>query len=680
MSISAILKDNNIFYHPYLTEVEQIDKKITSLQQKIQKGSKDPLIQEIINYIIANPTTTPIKDSYHPQRTLYQIHKELSILCGVIVDDKNSLLNKAKDLYTRKMCSHEYYQNFENRKKLLDEEKSNLEQNFSALPSSEVEHYVKSELQASLDDLTRQLSFETHLQDWCNNNSSAHENRFRVADSIRECLIEKTEFLHLLHLSSFPKTFGDLSHLKSLNVLLSPLPTLPSEISQLVNLESLTFNNQLTGLPPEISQLTKLQSLNVSNNQLTGLPPEISQLTKLQSLNVSNNQLTNIAHELAKLPATCEIIATDNPFAPAAIQAFQEQIEEQRTQNPNLGPRFLFSTPVQPPSPEDAIAFWLDQLQNTFPTGHPIWEKIPEAMISSANLKENPFYKPLFTELSLHVQDKENFTTFLVELQMTQDFINPQTQGMVIFFVATVLNGICSHAEFQRQALAIMAEALNRAETTTSCGDRLALSFNEIEIQWLLYCDSEISDDQSLAKILIGAKRRDLLREFADTLIIEKKFGDPVEVHLHLQLQLKDVLELPTFTQEMLQEISGPLGISAEDLNAAKNDVLAKTSSLEQKAQILASSAFWEKRIKKDHEKKFNEINDEFGEKITKTFENTLLIESEKLSYIEELTSEQKNQTDKLILEISEQILENNSLGFVPSNVKKRKFEEMKQT
>ncbi|MEH2007486.1 leucine-rich repeat domain-containing protein, partial [Nostoc sp.] len=45
-------------------------------------------------------------------------------------------------------------------------------------------------------------------------------------------------------------------------------------------------NRGLTTLPGEIGQLTNLQSLHLSSNQLSSLPAEIVQLTNLQSLDL----------------------------------------------------------------------------------------------------------------------------------------------------------------------------------------------------------------------------------------------------------------------------------------------------------------------------------------------------------------------------------------------------------
>jgi hypothetical protein len=92
--------------------------------------------------------------------------------------------------------------------------------------------------------------------------------------------------------------------------------SIPSEIGNLTNLESLYLNNnQLTGLiPSEIGNLTNLTSLNLSNNQLTGsIPSEIGNLTNLERLWLNDNQLTgSIPPEIGNLTNLERLYLNDN--------------------------------------------------------------------------------------------------------------------------------------------------------------------------------------------------------------------------------------------------------------------------------------------------------------------------------------------------------------------------------
>ena len=103
-------------------------------------------------------------------------------------------------------------------------------------------------------------------------------------------------------LTTLPPEIVQLVNLQSLHLGNNQLTTLPREIVQLANLQSLHLNdNQLTTLPPEIVQLVNLQSLHLGNNQLTTLPREIVQLANLQSLHLNDNQLTTLPPEIVQL-------------------------------------------------------------------------------------------------------------------------------------------------------------------------------------------------------------------------------------------------------------------------------------------------------------------------------------------------------------------------------------------
>ncbi|MGF1991008.1 MAG: COR domain-containing protein [Nostoc sp. ZfuVER08] len=92
------------------------------------------------------------------------------------------------------------------------------------------------------------------------------------------------------------------------------LTTLPGEIGQLTNLQSLDLDgNQLSSLPGEIVQLTNLQSLDLRRNQLSSLPGEIVQLTNLQSLNLSRNQLSSLPGEIRQLSNLKKLDLRRNP-------------------------------------------------------------------------------------------------------------------------------------------------------------------------------------------------------------------------------------------------------------------------------------------------------------------------------------------------------------------------------
>ncbi|WP_427158351.1 leucine-rich repeat domain-containing protein [Aliinostoc sp. HNIBRCY26] len=112
----------------------------------------------------------------------------------------------------------------------------------------------------------------------------------------------QTLFLWGNQLSSLPPEIGKLVNLQSLELSSNQLSSLPPEIVQLVNLQSLELSsNQMSSLPPEFRKLVNLQTLDLRFNQLSSLPPEIGKLVNLQSLNLYNNQLSSLPPEIGKL-------------------------------------------------------------------------------------------------------------------------------------------------------------------------------------------------------------------------------------------------------------------------------------------------------------------------------------------------------------------------------------------
>ena len=109
--------------------------------------------------------------------------------------------------------------------------------------------------------------------------------------------VPNTTELFLSGLSgSIPSEIGNLTNLESLYLNNNQLTGLiPSEIGNLTNLTDLRLSsNQLTGsIPSEIGNLTNLERLWLNDNQLTGsIPPEIGNLTNLERLYLNDNQLT----------------------------------------------------------------------------------------------------------------------------------------------------------------------------------------------------------------------------------------------------------------------------------------------------------------------------------------------------------------------------------------------------
>ena len=95
--------------------------------------------------------------------------------------------------------------------------------------------------------------------------------------------------------------------------------SIPSELSNLANLESLFLNgNRLSGsIPSELGNLANLESLWLNDNQLSGsIPPELGNLANLKRLRLDENQLSgSIPSELGNLANLRLLWLNDNQLS-----------------------------------------------------------------------------------------------------------------------------------------------------------------------------------------------------------------------------------------------------------------------------------------------------------------------------------------------------------------------------
>lgn len=137
------------------------------------------------------------------------------------------------------------------------------------------------------------------------------EAQARIAQAARKR--SKSLNLSELGLTSVPPEIGQLANLNTLHLNDNQLTNLPPEIGQLANLTTLyLYGNQLTTLLPEIGQLANLTVLYISRNQLTSIPTAIGELSKLTELSVFQNKLTNLPPEVGQLANLAELDLTNN--------------------------------------------------------------------------------------------------------------------------------------------------------------------------------------------------------------------------------------------------------------------------------------------------------------------------------------------------------------------------------
>jgi internalin A len=110
-------------------------------------------------------------------------------------------------------------------------------------------------------------------------------------------------------LRSLPPEIGNLTNLLRLDLSDNQITHLPPELGRLANLDTLLLgrNNNLTRLPLEIGELTNLTYLTLQSNKLTELPSEFGNLTNLEKLTLGDNNLTILPREFGSLAKLREL-------------------------------------------------------------------------------------------------------------------------------------------------------------------------------------------------------------------------------------------------------------------------------------------------------------------------------------------------------------------------------------
>jgi Leucine-rich repeat (LRR) protein len=103
------------------------------------------------------------------------------------------------------------------------------------------------------------------------------------------------------------------SRSKDLQISGTLLAELPSEIRQLIQLETLKLDeNRLEHLPPEIGRLENLKYLRLSVNALDELPPEFERLSALSSLALDHNRFVSLPLAVCRLTQLRTLDLTTN--------------------------------------------------------------------------------------------------------------------------------------------------------------------------------------------------------------------------------------------------------------------------------------------------------------------------------------------------------------------------------
>ncbi|MBS3904342.1 MAG: leucine-rich repeat domain-containing protein, partial [Simkania sp.] len=441
-------------------------------------------------------------------------------------------------------------------------------------------------------------------------------------------------------LRDLPESIGQLIGLSCLDISNNQLRSLPEEMSKLTALTWLSIrDNELQSLPEWIVNLIELTTLNISLNYFEILPTGIENLIKLTVLDASYNQLQNLSPALAQLPRESVIWIVGNRMSQESIQLFQEESARQQEANSALGPmldlRLPSSGEAAPVSLQEEIFFWQKQFHRHFPVGSAARSAFPEWLLSTMGEEELPtivlqllYQQPEEEENRLTEGEISNLMNFLRRLQGTQDYLRKGTRSRITLRVMQMLHGVVIKEAFREKLFSIIGEAL------TSCGDRVTIYWNMVEIYWQLYCQPKGNTKTKLAKILIGAKRLSLLDGISRQKALDNNLGDEIEAMLYYQIKLGKNLEIPISTEGMNHESMA--GVTQEDLEEAEAMVFSLTGSRKQIVEILAPSKkwleilhsieftiakVWKEKIEETYKKEFLGISERIGTELEKLYE-----------------------------------------------------------
>jgi Leucine-rich repeat (LRR) protein len=389
----------------------------------------------------------------------------------------------------------------------------------------------------------------------------------------------------------------DLSHtpaLTSLNLLGNRLTASP-DLSHTPALKTLSLSDNRLTASPDLSHTPALTSIDLSSNQVTA-SPDVSHTPLLVSLNLSGNHLTALHDSILHLPRISTVNADGNRFSAEYVAAFQQRLQEHRLQHPGQGPTVLMSIaddhlPADTQNLEQRLREWSDEYEKieppTFGDSRP--------RITDTNAQT--YFEPL---LSLGEEDKNNLSNYLRRLRETRDYQNgtPDSKKNVILRVERMLRLACENGEFKGQMLALINEGL------TTCGDRVLITFNDIEIQWHIH---QTQSEPELRNLLVRVERYEQLREHAIQVAEQRQLGDQVETILHYQIALTKQLNLPISTRGMLYQAMS--GVTQTMLNDARTKIASLSDE-----DLLSQSKHWRVYLAKKHAGATSKINEKFGE------------------------------------------------------------------
>jgi hypothetical protein len=377
----------------------------------------------------------------------------------------------------------------------------------------------------------------------------------------------------------------------SLDLSEAELSSYPRLLSLFRNLENLDLTmNQLRTIPPEIAQLQALECLVLDDNALTMLPPEIRELHLLEELHIANNQLTAFPEQILQMSCDMIITAWNNPFEPAYLEQFFQGLRHHQQTHPDEGPSIVLNELDKKETIAERLQIWSQEYQQAFPFCKPWCSRTADLtpLTCLEGIDAHNFHKFL-----RRIREMADYT---VEYDDTIDEM-PVRKKNIIRRVEAMVELACINPDFKKKMLAILEIGSN------SCGDRVTLLFNEIEIEWQLH-HANLLDEQFIPM----AQQASLyyqLQKHALQVAEQYHLQDEIETVLGFHLFLRKQLHLPISTETMLY--TNASGVTDAMLKNAMTAMRSFTNT-----QLLELSTHWQERMRKRHAQEAEVVQEKF--------------------------------------------------------------------
>lgn len=364
------------------------------------------------------------------------------------------------------------------------------------------------------------------------------------------------------NLTSLPSFIGNLLTLKVLKLRDNDCNIFPKSLTKLENLEDIHLSrNGLNEFPEILLNLSGLKKIHLDANQLTSIP-DLHPLKNLESINLQYNQLRTLPEHLNLLSEEVEIDVEENEFTAEEVERIQSMIQRADYEGPDI-----VGLSIGEDDTEDLPGETLGDFYNVL---------YQFAGIPPKNLSNLP-------------NDSLELESWLRRLGHVSEFRTDSNKKAIATTILSFLEKADQDPSFRDVFLNVIAES------SRTCGDRMALSILKLDIYNQLE-KADLTNTNQLYKLLLrGVYAIDLLEECARKKIEEQKASDDIETYLAYPIKLKEDLNLP-FTQTTMRYFECSQ-VTDSDLTSAKNIVLEKLSNNKDCISFVVKQEKWKKSL-----------------------------------------------------------------------------------